>query len=214
MPTALTQVGAYPLTGTGKLPNVDIASPGEVWSNKRASGVIVPGSLVRPVVVSGVGCVIPVWKEDKDIIATSDEQVDLAGSEAGGNFRQETLGIAMRQIMVPDINIGSQYNPALGPNEIVNLPIASGDWVRTVHTGVVHLTLVVPDSTYEEGDVLEWDAKGERPEFKAEGKGAWRKAGGGEATKGTGILIVHTTPRYYGVKHEAILTCRFLRSNQ
>lgn len=207
MPTALTQVGAYPLTGTGKLPNVDVASPGEVWTNKRASGIIVPGSLVKPVLVSEVGSWAVVKTSDTVEIATGTVKSDST------HVYQGELAIAMRQIMVPDINQGSQYNPALGPNEIVNLPIASGDWVRSYHTGVVHLTLVVP-GTYAEGDVLGWDEKGTRPEFKAEGTGAWRRVDTGEVTAGTGILVVHTTPRYYGTNNEAVLTCRFLRSNQ
>jgi hypothetical protein len=207
MPSALTQVGAYPLTGTGKLPNVDIASPGEVWSNKRASGVIVPGTLVKPVEVESVGCVKPVATGDTIEISTGTTNT----SET--EYFQGALSIAMRQIMVPDINVGSQYNPALGPNEIVNLPIASGDWVRTVHTGVVHLTLVEPGE-YHEGDVLGWDPKATRPTYKAEGEGAWTKVAHSNVVAGTGILIVHAPPRYYGSAEEAILTCRFLRSNQ
>jgi hypothetical protein len=40
--------GAYPLTAVAKLPNVSIASPGEVWSNLRANGIIIPGAACRP----------------------------------------------------------------------------------------------------------------------------------------------------------------------
>lgn len=201
MPSALTQVGAYPLTSTGKLPNVDVASPGEVWSNKRASGVIVPGSLVRPVLVGAVGAVVP--------IATGDVIV-----ADGDGIRQQALAVAMRQIAVPDINPGSQYNLALGPNEIVNLPIADKDWVRTYHTGVLHLTLVVPDATYKEGDIIGWDPKGTRPTGKTAGEGAWAKIGHADVIAGTGIFIVQAPPRFYGTGNEALLTCRFLRSNQ
>lgn len=207
MPTALTQVGAYPLTGTGKLPNVDIASPGEVWSNKRASGIIVPGSLVKPVLSGEIGEVAPVATGDTIEIATATAKTDST------HVYQASLAIAMRQIMVPDINVGSQYNPQLGPNEIVNLPIASGDWVRTVHTGVVHLTLVQP-AKYKEGDLIGWDPKGERPTLKTEGEGSWAAVEHANVVAGTAILIVHTTPRYYGAAEEAILTCRFLRANQ
>jgi hypothetical protein len=42
--------GAYPIQGVGKLPNVTIQHPGEVWSNRRASGNIVPGAAVAPVI--------------------------------------------------------------------------------------------------------------------------------------------------------------------
>lgn len=201
MPSALTQVGAYPLTGTGKLPNADVASPGEVWSNKRASGIIVPGSCVRQVLVGTVGSVVPV--ATGDVIVTD-----------GDGIRQETLAVALRQIMVPDINPGSQYNPALGPNEIVNLPIANSDWVRTYHTGVLHLTLVEPAAGYKEGDIIGWNPKGARPAGKTEGEGSWAKIGAANVVAGTGIFVVQAPPRYYGAANEAILTCRFLRSNQ
>jgi hypothetical protein len=208
MPSALTQVGAYPLTGTGKLPNVDVASPGEVWSNKRASGIIVPGTLVKPVLVGEVGSVAPVATGDTVEIATAVVKPDTT------HVYQESLAVAMRQIMVPDINTGSQYNLALGPNEIVNLPIASGDYVRTYHTGVLHLTLVQPEAGYKEGDILGWKPKGERPLLKTEGEGSWTKVQNAEVIAGTGIFIVQAPPRYYGANNEALLTCRFLRSNQ
>lgn len=200
MPSALTQVGAFPLTGTGKLPNVDVASPGEVWSNRRASGLIVPGSLVRPVQVGSVGCVVPVASADTIV-------------NDGNGIRKELLAVAMRQIMVPDLNPGSQYNPALGPNEIVNLTIADKDWVRTYHTGVLNLTLVQPEE-YKEGDILGWNPKGARPALKAEGEGSWAKITAEHVVAGTGIFIVDREPRIYGENNEAILTCRFLRANQ
>lgn len=201
MPSALTQVGAYALTGTKTLPNVDVASPGEVWSRKRADGIIVPGSLVRPIEVGSVGSVVPI--ADGDTIVND-----------GAGIRKELLAVAMRQIMVPDINPGSQYNPALGPNEIVNLPIASGDFVRTYHSGVLHLTLVAPDATYKEGDLLGWNPKGERPAGKTEGEGSWAKIGAEHVVAGTGIFVIDTPPRFYGSANEALLTCRFLRANQ
>lgn len=202
MPTALTQVGAYPLTGVGKLPNVGIAFPGEIWSNKRANGVIVPGSLVRPILVEGIGCVEPIVEGDTVV-------------DAGDGIRSQSLAIAMRQIMVPDINPGSQYNPQLGPNEIVNLPIASQDYVRTLHSGVVNLTLVRPDSTYKEGDIIGWDPTATRPVGKTAGTGAWAKHLSDDASvvAKTDILIVDRPPRFYGTEGEAVLTCRFLRVN-
>jgi hypothetical protein len=45
--------GAYPLTGVAKLPNATVAFPGEVWSNSRANGIIIPGAAVAPVNVGG-----------------------------------------------------------------------------------------------------------------------------------------------------------------
>lgn len=208
MPSALTQVGAYPLTGTGKLPNAAVASPGEVWSNKRASGIIVPGSLVKPTLVGSVGSVAPVAEGD---VITQEESVVAADTT---HVRAESLAVALRQIMVPDINVGSQYNLALGPNEIVNLPIASSDWVRTYHTGVLHLTLVQPEEGYKEGDIIGWNPKGTRPTLKTAGEGSWTKVQNANVVAGTGIFIVQAPPRYYGAANEALLTCRFLRSNQ
>lgn len=202
MPTALTQIGAYPLTGVGKLPNVDIAFPGEVWSNKRANGVIIPGMLVKPVIVGGVGCVEP--------IAEGDTVVD-----AGDGIRSQSLAIAMRQIMTPDQNPGSQYAPQLGPNEIVNLPIASNDYVRTLHSGVVNLTLVKPDLTYKEGDIIGYDPTATRPAGKAAGSGAWAKHASDDAdvVAKTDLLVIDRPVRFYGNEGECILTCRFLRVN-
>jgi hypothetical protein len=200
-PGILPQTGAYPLLGVGSLPNADVAYPGEVWSYKRANGVIVPGSLVRPVMVGSVECVQPVVAGDVIV-------------ESGDGIRQQELAVALRQIMTPDINPGSQYNPALGPNEIVNLPIADQDYVRTYHTGVMNLTLVVPDATYAPGDIIGWDPTGVRPAGKAAGNGAWAKhSDDANVVAGSDIFVVHTLPRYYGTSNECVLTCRFLRSN-
>jgi hypothetical protein len=180
---------------------VDVAYPGEVWSNKRANGVIIPGSCVIPVMVSGVECVRPVTGSDT-IVATGD------------GIRKENLSIALRQIMMPDINPGSQYNPALGPNEIMNLPIADQDYLRTYHSGVLNLTLVVPDANYVPGDIIGWDPTGTRPAGKASGSGAWAAhARDANVVSNTDVFIVHTLPRYYGTNNECILTVRFLRVN-
>jgi len=217
MPSALTQVGAYPLTSTGKLPNVDVASPGEVWSNKRAHGIIVPGTLVKPVLIGGIGMVAAVATADTIEVATANVLADET------HVYQPSLAIAMRQIMVPDINPGSQYNLALGPNEIVNLPIADKDYVRTYHTGAVHITLCMPYNGYKEGDLLGWAPLADRPAGKTEGHGAWSKVGVEPNNKaeepvkvvaGSGILIVSRAAPVLRDGNEAVLTCRFLRSNQ
>lgn len=201
MPSALTQVGAYPLLGVGTLPNADVAFPGEVWSHKRANGVIIPGSAVIPVMVAGVECVRPIIAAD-------------APTLTGDALRTQQIAVAMRQIMTPDVNPGSQYNPALGPNEIVNLPIADQDYLRTYWSGVMNLTLVVPDATYAPGDKIGWDPTGTRPAGKASGTGAWAKhSDDASVVANTDIFEVHTLPRYYGTNNECILTVRFLRTN-
>lgn len=200
-PTVLPQSGAYPLLGVGKLANASIAFPGEVWSNRRASGIIIPGSCVKPVNVAGVPSLAPVAKGDEIVLN-------------GDGVRREEIGVAMRQIMVPDINPGSQYSPQLGPNEIVNIPIASGDWLRNYMSGVLNLTLVKPDATYEAGDIIGWDPDAERPEGKAEGEGAWAKhSDDAKVIANTDIFVVHMAPQFYGEKGECVLTVRFLRSN-
>src|SRR3954470_14234863 len=111
--------GAYPLTGVGKLPNVSIASPGEVWSNLRANGVIIPGAAIAPVNVGG--------KLRAKQLVVGDTPI------------KEQVGVALRQVEIPDVNNGPS---ALGPNEIVNQAIADGDYLRRYMTGVLHLTLV------------------------------------------------------------------------
>lgn len=192
MSPLVPQVGAYPLTGVAKLPNADVASPGEVWTNRRASGVIIPGSCVRPTSVGGKLAAVPV--------------------AAGDTIDARQLAVGLRQIAVPDLNPGSLYNPALGPNEIVNLAIADQDWVRTVHTGEMHLTLVIPDGGgYTPGELIAWHPDGARPAGKAAGTGAWGHASGHKA--GTDIFeAINWRP--YGSAGEGVLTVRFLRSNQ
>jgi hypothetical protein len=108
--------GAYPIQGVGKLPNVDIANPGEVWSNLKANGNIVPGACIAP--VAGA------TRRFKQVVADADV----------ADRRQ--VGIALRTVEEPDINSGPG---ALGPNELVNRMIADGDWLRLYLTGALHL---------------------------------------------------------------------------
>lgn len=175
--------GAFPISGVGKLPNVDIAHPGEVWSNRRAQGNIVPGACVIPVVGARL-----TFKQAVALDAPDSRQV----------------AVAMRQVEIPDVNNGPA---ALGPNEIVNQMIADGDWLRTYHTGVLHLTLIDPDETYEAGDIIGWNPAANRPVGKAAGAGAWSPNG---ILAGTDIFEVFEF-RPYGGGTEGLLTVRFLR---
>lgn len=184
------QVGAYPITGVAKLPNVTIASPGEVWSNLRANGVVVPGAATAPVNVGGK-------LYAKQLVAGDVPNVDQ-------------VGVAMRQIATPDLNPGSLYNPALGPNEIVNLNIPDGDYLRRYMSGVLHLTLVEPRVDYVPGQLIGWAPAAPRPVGKAAGTGAWSNAA---ILAGTTIFEVFEF-RGYGSGNEGLLTVRFLRSNQ
>lgn len=179
--------GAFPLLGVGKLPNVTIAHPGEVWSNRRANGNIVPGAACYPVAVGGKYYVKQVTADDT---LTDNRQV----------------AVAMRQVEIPDVNIGPL---AKGPNEIVNQLIASGDYLRTYHTGVLHLTLVEPRDDYEAGQIVSWDSGADRPAGKAAGTGAWTNQTGDDNTD----LFEVFEWRPYGTDDEGILTVRFLRGS-
>lgn len=179
--------GAYPLTGVGGLPNVSIASPGEVWSNLRANGVIIPGSAIVPVSVGG--------KRYAKTLIVGDTPV------------KEQVGVALRQVEVPDINSGPT---ALGPNEIVNQAVADQDYLRRYMSGVLHLTLVEPRADYVPSQKIGWAVAAARPAGKAAGTGAWSNTG---ILTGTDIFEVFEW-RPYGSSNEGILTVRFLRSNQ
>jgi hypothetical protein len=179
--------GAYPLLGVGKLPNVSVASPGEVWTNHRANGVIVPGAAVAPVNVGGK-------LRLKQLVALDTPNIDQ-------------VAIAARQVEVPDVNTGPG---ALGPNEIVNQAIADGDWVRRFVTGAYNLSLVEPRADYVPGQIIGWAPAAARPSGKAAGTGAWSNAG---ILAGTAVLeLLEAFP--YGASNEQLLVCKFLRANQ
>lgn len=140
--------GSFPLSGVAKLPNVHVAYRGEHWSDKKASGSIVPGEAIVPVASAGA----MLWRTAK----SSDKLTQLC--------------IALRCVEVPDPNSG----PAeLGPNEIVNKTIEEGEYVHRYRSGVFHTTLIDPSETYEEGTLVGWSASADRPAGKADGKGAW-----------------------------------------
>lgn len=177
--------GAFPISGVGKLPNVTIAHPGEVWSNRTASGNVVPGAAVAPV--------IGAKSKFKQLVALDTPD-------------PRQVAVAMRQVEVPDQNSGPA---ALGPNEIVNKMIADGDWLRTYHTGVLHLTLIEPRA-YQPGEIVGWSVAAARPVGKAAGTGAWSNQ---NILAGTDIFEVFEY-RPYGGGNEGLLTVRFLRGEE
>lgn len=179
--------GAYPLLGVAKLANVTIASPGEVWSNLRANGIIVPGAAVAPVNVGGKLRAKQLLVGDTPVI--------------------EQVGVALRQVEVPDVNTGPS---ALGPNEIVNQSIADGDYLRRYMSGVLHLTLAEARADYVPSQKIGWAPAAARPAGKAAGTGAWSNAG---ILAGTAIFELMEL-RPVGSGDEKILTVRYLRSNQ
>lgn len=178
--------GPYLLRDVSKLPNVTVAFPGEHWSDIIASGDIVPGEAV--VIVNSGG---------------RKAAVRATAAQASGSLRR--MGIALRTVQTPDLNPGSQYNPALGPNEIVNLKILSGEYVHVYYSGAFHLTLVTPDAGYVPGDLITWDDTAARPTGKA-GTGAWKR-GGTEANAQFEVDLW----REVNASHEGILTVRSLR---
>jgi hypothetical protein len=178
MPTA----GSFPLEGVSGLPNVSIAFPGEHWSNRKASGAIVPGEAVVPVNSGGV--------------------LYMRTAAAGDTALAAQLAIALRPIDHPDVNTGPT---ALGPNEIVNQALASHDYVHAYYSGVFHITLVVPD-TYVPGDLIGWDADGARPTGKS-GTGAWAK----NAAADIDSIFEVMEFRNLNGDNEGILTVRSLR---
>lgn len=150
--------GSYPIGGVDKLPHVTVAFPGEHWSNRVASGVIVPGEAVVPVASAGGH---GRWRT----------------ATAADSAKGSQVAIALKTVQVPDRNPGSQYNESLGPNDIVNRNIVDGEYVHAYYSGAFHLTLIDPRDTYSPGDIIGWSASGQRP-VGISGTGSWRKSGG------------------------------------
>ena len=150
----MTDFGSFQLTSVAKLPNVTVAFPGEHWSDGRAASQIVPGQLVVPTSSGGVRY----WT------AASSGALDARAC------------IALRPVSVPDINPGSEYNPQLTPNDIMNLPIAAGAYVHAYRSGAFHLTLIAADSTYTPGDLVGYSPTATPGDAnKPQTSGAWIK---------------------------------------
>lgn len=141
--------GDFPLTGVAELPNVTVAYPGEHWTNRIASGAVVPGEAVVPVNAGG----------------------KLAVRRAIAADTPARMGIALRPVDVPDRGTDSQYTTSLGPNEIRNLQIADGQYVDMWYSGVFLISLIVPRA-WAPADLVTWNATGARPTGKS-GAGSW-----------------------------------------
>lgn len=175
--------GSFPLTGVAKLPNVTVAKASDDhWSDRKASGDIVPGEAIVPVASAG-----------KQVFRVAN---------SGDSITQ--LAIALRTVDIPDPNVGPNE---LGPNEIRNQTIKDGDYVHRYYTGVFHLTLVDPRRTYEEGQLIGWDADGQRPKGKAEGVGSWAP----NAQADIDSVFEVQEVRKVGTEGDVILTVRSLR---
>lgn len=176
--------GNFNLTGVKNLPHVAVAFPGEHWSDRVASGSIVPGEAIVPAGSANV--------RGQMIMRTA------TASETG------QLAIALRPIDVPDPNNGPS---ALGPNEIRNQTMHDGDYVMPYYTGAFTLTLVDPRRTYVPGGTIGWDADGQRPVGVA-GAGSW--APDANADLDAFFEVLHVTK--VGSGGEVILKVRTTRA--
>ncbi|MDQ1584491.1 MAG: hypothetical protein QOF36_2545 [Microbacteriaceae bacterium] len=195
--------GIFPLKDASALPNVSVAHPGEVWTRGVASGAIRPGQAVVPVnrTVNG-----------RDTLCY--KAVGGSADVSSAAVAPSQVAIAMRKIEVPDQNSGSQYNEALGPNQIVNLPISDGDYVRTYFSGAFHLTQIVA-ADYKPGDRIGYDPAA-TPQTGKVGPGAWRKSADAGAVLKDHFEVIEFR-RFEpagGVANEGILTVRKLGAAQ
>lgn len=187
----MTDFGSFQLTSVAKLPNVTVAYNGEHWSDGKAEpngSAIVPGTLVVPTSSAGVRF----WKP-------------IAGVGSAGLAQ---ACVALRPVSVPDINPGSEYNPQLTPNDIMNLPLAAGSYVHTYRSGAFHLTLIKADGSYAPGDLVLFDPSG-TPVAGKPGPGAWRKATAPEAAYAW-AEVVEFRPLTYD-STQGVLTVHSLR---
>lgn len=176
--------GSFPLTGVAKLPHVSVARDGERWSDRVASGAITPGDAVVPAGSASVQGQAMLRKANESDAITS-------------------MAIALRPIDVPDPNTGPN---ALGPNQVRNQQIEHGEYVLAYYKGAFNLTLVDPRRTYVPGDIVGWDADGQRPEG-VEGAGSW--APNANADIDNFFEVIEVTP--VGSEGEVILRVRILR---
>lgn len=181
-----SQVGSYPLTGTGDLPNVHVAFPGEHWSDAVASGDIDPGEAV---IVDNIGDTLVV----RPVVA--------------GDNGDPRVAVAKHVVEIPDVNTGPS---ALGPNEIVNGRIVDGDYVHRYLSGAFVLSLVDPTRTYAKGDLVGWDIDGTRPAGKG-GTPARAGAWAPNANADVDSIFEIQDIREYGDDGEVLLNVRSTR---
>ena len=180
--------GSFELTSVKNLPNAHVAYPGERWSNRKASGAIVPGQPVVPLASGSAPTATMVMRKAK----------------AGDTTEQ--LALATRTIDIPDPNTGPK---SLGPNEVRNQIIPSGEWLLAHYSGVFYLTLCTPD-TYTPGEKVGWDVNGTLPSGK-EGEGAWSKDANADIKSVFEVMEWHEVN---STTHEGYLIVRFLGRTQ
>lgn len=174
--------GSFPLSSVAALPNVQVAFPGEHWSDYRAGEVIVPGEAVVPVSSGG--------------------QKYVRRAIAADPITQ--LGIALKTVQVPDPNLNGPAS--LGPNEINNQAFVVGEYVHRYLSGVFHITLITP-AAYLPSDLIGWDADGARPPGKG-GTGSWAKNAAADIDS---VFEVEEFRPVIGSSTVGVLTVRSLR---
>lgn len=180
--------GSFQISSVADLPNVQVAFPGEHWSDVVASGTVRPGAAVVPV--------------------ASGSRMAVREAQAGdSSVPLGQVGIALNPVQIPDSNAGSIYNDALGPNAIVNRSITNGNYVHRYLSGAFHLTLIVAD-TYSPGDRIGWHAAG-TPQTGKSGVGAWAKNSAADIDDVFEVVEFRTLP---GVANRGVLTVRSLKS--
>lgn len=177
--------GSFPLTGVASLPHISVAYDGERWSDRVASGDVVPGEAIVPAGSASV--------QGKAMLRTANAEDEIA-----------RMAVALRPIDVPDPNTGPN---ALGPNEVRNQTISSGDYILAYYSGGFNLTLVDPRRTYVPGDLVGWDADGQRPEGVT-GEGSW--APNENADINSFFEVIEVTK--VGSEGEVVLRVRTLRT--
>lgn len=177
--------GGFKLTSVENLPNIQVAFPGEHWSDGKASEDITPGQLVVPSSSAGKRTWAP----------ASSGTVDPRAC------------LALNCVQPPDSNQGSIYAEGLGPNQIVNRTIETGTYVHAYRSGAFILTLFAED-TYEPADLLEWDPDAVAQTGKPADVGAWVKS----TTPANALFEVIEFRVLPGETDRGVLTVKSLRS--
>lgn len=180
--------GSHLLTSVKNLPNAHVVSPGERWTDARASGVIVPGQPIVMVASGTSPTATPVMRKAK------------AGDAVDSIF------LATRVIDIPDPNNGPL---SIGPNERRNLNIPASEWIMRHYSGVFLISLVTPGS-YKPGDLIGWDVNGALPAGK-EGEGAWAVNGSSDITS---IFTCRDWKEVNASTHEGYMTVQFVGRSQ
>lgn len=182
--------GPFELTSVKNLPNAQVVHPGERWTDRKASGAITPGEPVVPLASGSAPTATLVMRPVKNGDAVTQ------------------LALATRVIDIPDPNTGPTSK---GPNEVRNQDIPHMEWLMAHYSGVIVLTLVVPD-TYTPGELIGWDLNGARPAGKATThEGAWAKNANADIK---GVFEVQSWEEVNPSTHEGLLTVKFVGRSQ